>query len=150
MFSFFSFFIVSLLLTIIKKMNMLELNWSDRDSIVNILTDHYGIDSKNIKKRLKISCLPQWASEIWNSKLKFLVTHLFKQAKWSSRNWGKYWENSWVNARMVRSRTDILRIVILLLFYEFEKKMNGSFFLTFNYVNFLINLQRNSHQLQTK
>lgn len=32
---------------------MLELNWSDRDSIVNILTDHYGIDSKNIKKQVK-------------------------------------------------------------------------------------------------
>ena len=36
---------------------MLELNWNDRDSIVNILTDHYGIDSKNIKKQVKIQLL---------------------------------------------------------------------------------------------
>ena len=38
-------------------MNMLELNWNDRDSMVKILTDHYGIDSKNIKKQVKIQLL---------------------------------------------------------------------------------------------
>ena len=34
-------------------MNILNVNWSDRDSIVNFLTDHYGIDNKNIKKQVK-------------------------------------------------------------------------------------------------
>ena len=34
-------------------MNMSDLNWSDRDSIVKFLIDHYGIDSKNIKKQVK-------------------------------------------------------------------------------------------------
>ena len=33
---------------------MLKFNWNDKESMVKILTDHYHIDSKNIKKQVKL------------------------------------------------------------------------------------------------
>ena len=53
-------------------MNMLELNWSDRDSIVNILTDHYGIDSKNIKKQVKNQLITTMTVGDLKQQIKFL------------------------------------------------------------------------------
>ena len=34
-------------------MKMPTFNWNDKESMVKILTDHYHIDSKNIKKQVK-------------------------------------------------------------------------------------------------
>ena len=34
-------------------MKMPKFNWNDKESMVKILTDHYHIDSKNIKKQVK-------------------------------------------------------------------------------------------------
>ena len=51
---------------------MLELNWSDRDSIVNILTDHYGIDSKNVKKQVKNQLLTTMSVEDLKQQIKIL------------------------------------------------------------------------------
>ena len=33
---------------------MPKFNWNDKESMVKILTDHYHIDSKNIKKQVKL------------------------------------------------------------------------------------------------
>ena len=32
---------------------MPKINWNDKESMVKLLTDHYDIDSKNIKKQVK-------------------------------------------------------------------------------------------------
>ena len=34
-------------------MKMPKFNWNDKESMVNLLTDHYDFDSKSIKKQVK-------------------------------------------------------------------------------------------------
>ena len=34
-------------------MKMPKFNWNDKESMVNLLTDHYDVDSKSIKKQVK-------------------------------------------------------------------------------------------------
>ena len=60
---------------------MPKFNWNDKESIVKILTDHYHIDSKNIKKQVKLQLVNTMRVEELKEQINILSDSAVKTSK---------------------------------------------------------------------
>ena len=107
---------------------MLEVNWSDRDSIVTILTDHYGIDSQNIKKQVKNQLLNTMSVGDLKQQIKILSKSPIQTSKMKQSELRKVLRglvSKRANGKITYSYTENRYFTVIL---RIRKKMNGSFF----------------------
>ena len=62
-------------------MKMPKFNWNDKESMVKLLTDHYDIDSKNIKKQVKNQLVMTMSVGELKEQIKILSDSTFKTSK---------------------------------------------------------------------
>ena len=60
---------------------MPKFNWNDKESMVKILTDHYHIDSKNIKKQVKLQLVNTMRVEELKEQINILSDSAVKTSK---------------------------------------------------------------------
>ena len=62
-------------------MKMPKFNWNDKESMVKLLTDHYDIDSKSIKKQVKNQLVMTMSVRELKEQIKILSDSTFKTSK---------------------------------------------------------------------